>query len=135
MTENSLTRALSVGGILLLVCCSDKFTMGLAWDVTDGEEIDLDASCIFFDKDFSVVDQVWYRQLESKEKPVPAMVHLGDEREGDEQGDDEQIQAISVLFLLSCCILLRSAYLKLKTIFFGYISKAASCFVFFVLTV
>lgn len=73
--------------------------MGLAWDVTDGEEIDLDASCIFFDKDFSVVDQVWYKQLKSKEKPAPAMVHLGDEREGDEQGDDEQIQANSALLL------------------------------------
>jgi tellurium resistance protein TerZ len=63
--------------------------MGLAWDVTNGVNIDLDASCVFLDKAFQVVDQVWFRQLRSKDG---AMVHQGDEREGDEAGDDESIK-------------------------------------------
>ena len=65
-----------------------KITFGLAWDVTDGEYIDLDASAICLDANLNLVDMVWWKQLHSKDYNI---VHHGDEREGDQLGDDELI--------------------------------------------
>jgi len=76
----------------------NKVIMGLAWDAakkpglfgfgSKTEEIDLDASCIMFDEQGNIVDTVWFRQLKSKDESV---VHTGDNRTGDGDGDDEQI--------------------------------------------
>jgi stress response protein SCP2 len=63
-------------------------TFGLAWDVTNGVAIDLDASAILLDKQLKLVDAVWFRQLSSVDGSVK---HSGDEREGDAFGDDEKI--------------------------------------------
>jgi len=63
-------------------------TCGLYWDVTNGVNIDLDASAILLDASLSVVDVVWFKQLASRDGSI---VHGGDEREGDEVGDDEKI--------------------------------------------
>jgi tellurium resistance protein TerZ len=63
-------------------------TFGLAWDVTNGVNIDLDASAILLDKNLSLVDAVWFRQLTSRDGSIK---HSGDEREGDAVGDDEKI--------------------------------------------
>ena len=71
------------GGVL-----PEVLTFGLAWDVTNGVNIDLDASIVCLDSDLSVVDTIWFRQLTSKDGSIK---HHGDEREGDEEGDDEQI--------------------------------------------
>lgn len=75
-----------------------KIIMGLGWDAvkTKGffgfgsktQEIDLDASCILFDEQGRPLDAVWFRQLKSKDGSV---VHTGDNRTGDGDGDDEQI--------------------------------------------
>ena len=84
--------------------------LGLSWDVTNGVNIDLDASIagslfirICFDCDqrisclkpstvlddkFNVIDTIFFRQLISKDL---AIRHCGDEREGDAVGDDEKI--------------------------------------------
>jgi len=64
-------------------------TFGLAWDVTDGVNIDLDASAILLDEKLNDVDTVWFRHLQSDDGSIR---HSGDEREGDEQGDDEKIK-------------------------------------------
>lgn len=66
----------------------DKVTFGLAWDITNGRNIDLDASAICLDSSFEVVDIISYRKLKSSDL---AIIHGGDEREGDEIGDDEKI--------------------------------------------
>jgi len=66
----------------------DCITMGLAWDVTDEKEIDLDASVICLGKDLNLLDIVYFQQLESKDK---AILHGGDERDGEKEGDDEEI--------------------------------------------
>ena len=66
----------------------DTVTFGLAWDVTNGCDIDLDASVIVLDQYLSEIDTVWFKQLRSRDG---AIKHCGDEREGDEEGDDEQI--------------------------------------------
>ncbi len=66
----------------------DVWVMGLHWDVTDGVNIDLDASVLVLDRKLKVVDVVFFNKLCSKDR---AIVHCGDEREGDEVGDDEKI--------------------------------------------
>lgn len=80
------------GGVLT------KVVMGLGWDAVkskgffgfggSAQEIDLDASCIMFDEQGNPVDAVWFRQLKSKDGSI---VHTGDNRTGDGDGDDEQI--------------------------------------------
>jgi tellurium resistance protein TerZ len=63
-------------------------TFGLAWDVTDGVSIDLDASAILLDENYQLVDLVFFRNLISNDGSIR---HSGDEREGDQDGDDEMI--------------------------------------------
>lgn len=73
--------------------------MGLGWDAIKkkgffgfgggSQDIDLDASCILFDESDNPVDVVWFRQLASKDGSI---VHTGDNRTGDGDGDDEQIK-------------------------------------------
>lgn len=75
-----------------------KIIMGLGWDArkTKGffgmggkqQTIDLDASCLLFDDSKKLIDQVWFRQLQSKDGSIK---HTGDNRTGDGDGDDEQI--------------------------------------------
>ena len=72
----------SVGGV------ANEVTFGLAWEVTDGVNIDLDASAIVLNAQLGSVDTIWYRNLGQG----GAIRHCGDEREGDAVGDDEKIQ-------------------------------------------
>ncbi|WP_288842675.1 TerD family protein [uncultured Deefgea sp.] len=75
-----------------------KVIMGLAWDAVKSKgfmgfggsapDIDLDASCIMFDEQGNKSDVVWFRQLKSSDGSI---VHTGDNRTGDGDGDDEQI--------------------------------------------
>jgi tellurium resistance protein TerZ len=78
-----------------------KVIMGLGWDAKKsgggflkgmfgggGESIDLDASCVIFDEANKVLDTVWFKQLKSRDGSI---VHTGDNRTGDGDGDDEQI--------------------------------------------
>jgi stress response protein SCP2 len=63
-------------------------TFGLAWDVTNGVNIDLDASAILLDENYQLIDLVFFQHLTSNDGSIR---HSGDEREGDEDGDDEMI--------------------------------------------
>ena len=84
-----------------------KVKLGLGWDVAQatqekkggflgklfgggagGDSIDLDASCIMFDSNKQPVDAIWFSQLQSKDGSV---LHTGDNRTGDGDGDDEVI--------------------------------------------
>jgi tellurium resistance protein TerZ len=77
-----------------------KVIMGLGWDAVKkggllgglfgggGGSIDLDASCVLFGQDNKVIDTIWFQQLKSRDGSV---VHTGDNRTGDGDGDDEQI--------------------------------------------
>jgi tellurium resistance protein TerZ len=73
-----------------------KIVMGLGWDAKKsggffggGEtSVDLDASCVLFDETGKIKDAVWFVQLQSKDGSI---VHTGDNRTGDGDGDDEQI--------------------------------------------
>jgi tellurium resistance protein TerZ len=79
--------------------------MGLGWDAKksagkggllgglfggggSSDSIDLDASCVMFDDNNKAVDVIYFGQLKSKDGSI---VHTGDNRTGDGDGDDEQI--------------------------------------------
>ena len=75
-----------------------KIDLGLGWEpeksgflgklMGGGGAIDLDASCILLDENKKVIDLVWFRQLKSKDGSI---VHSGDNRTGEGDGDDESI--------------------------------------------
>jgi tellurium resistance protein TerZ len=77
-----------------------RVAMGLGWDVRKakgllgmfggggGGDVDLDASCLLFDAQRNLIDQVWFRQLASQDGSI---VHSGDNRTGAGDGDDETI--------------------------------------------
>ncbi|MEU8662941.1 TerD family protein [Actinoplanes philippinensis] len=71
--------------------------MGLGWDAIKkrglfggmkDQSVDLDASCLMFDGGGQLVDQVWFRQLKSRDGAVR---HTGDNLTGAGDGDDESI--------------------------------------------
>ena len=71
-----------------------KMLVGLGWDerVTDGAEFDLDASIFMLKSDGKVRadnDFIFYKNLTSSDGSV---VHQGDNRTGDGEGDDEAIK-------------------------------------------
>ena len=75
-----------------------KIIMGLGWDAVKkkgflgfgggSKDIDLDASCCLFDEQKQPVDVVWFKQLRSRDGSI---LHTGDNRTGEGDGDDEQI--------------------------------------------
>lgn len=86
----SLTK--NTGGTLTNV------RMGLGWDAMKkkglfgglrNQSIDLDASALLFDAQGNLVDQVWWKQLQSKDGTV---MHTGDNVTGAGDGDDESIR-------------------------------------------
>lgn len=77
-----------------------KITMGLGWDAAKPEKkgllgsifggaspIDLDASCVTFEG-LAVCDKIYFGNLKRRDQ---AIVHTGDNRTGDGDGDDESI--------------------------------------------
>lgn len=70
-----------------------EVTVGLGWDarVTDGQEFDLDASVFVVGENGKVMDDasfIFYNNLKSVDGSVE---HLGDNRSGAGDGDDEQV--------------------------------------------
>jgi len=65
-----------------------NLVFGLAWDVTNGQNIDLDASAICLDSSLNELEIISFNHLRSNDGSIQ---HGGDEREGDEIGDDEKI--------------------------------------------
>lgn len=71
-----------------------KLLVGLGWDArsTDGSEFDLDASAFMLDDSGKIrkpEDFIYYNQLKS---PEGSVIHQGDNRTGDGDGDDEVIK-------------------------------------------
>lgn len=93
-----------------------KIFLGAGWDVAKKDSllgmfgggdssIDLDASAIMFDENKSVIDNIWFAQLRSRDGSIQ---HSGDNRTDD--GDDETIhvdltkvpsQVQSIVFTIS----------------------------------
>lgn len=80
-----------------------RIFMGLGWDVANhkrggifggvlggaSSDIDLDASCLVFDENNTLVDQIWFQRLTGMDG---AIVHTGDNLTGAGEGDDEIIR-------------------------------------------
>lgn len=76
----------------------ERITLGVGWDVAKGGffgglfggggDIDLDASCITFDADKAVLEQVWFGKLTNAAGTIR---HSGDNLTGEGDGDDESI--------------------------------------------
>lgn len=69
----------------------DTVKMGLGWKgagLFGGSSIDLDASVLLFNEKNKLIDQVWFRQLVSKDRNI---THSGDDRVGKGTGDNEVI--------------------------------------------
>ncbi|MGK4582451.1 TerD family protein [Kitasatospora sp. HPMI-4] len=69
-------------------------TVGLGWDVrtTTGTEFDLDASAIVLNADGKVLSNGHFVFFNNTSTPDGTVVHTGDNRTGEGEGDDEQIK-------------------------------------------
>jgi tellurium resistance protein TerZ len=79
--------AMQKGGVLDLPMGLGGITVGLGWDVDEGE-VDLDVSAVLMDADGRDLEAVFFGRLESEEHGVK---HTGDNLTGEGDGDDEQI--------------------------------------------
>eukprot|EP01101_Sappina_pedata_P005866 TRINITY_DN2786_c0_g1_i1.p1 TRINITY_DN2786_c0_g1~~TRINITY_DN2786_c0_g1_i1.p1 ORF type:complete len:416 (+),score=97.64 TRINITY_DN2786_c0_g1_i1:9-1256(+) len=70
-----------------LVIQDRSVSMGLGWDMS-GDGVDLDASALCYGIAGRFMDLIYFRKLESADKSIQ---HLGDNRTGEGDGDDETI--------------------------------------------
>lgn len=70
-----------------------EITVGLGWDarVTDGQEFDLDACVFVVGEEGRVFDDAGFIFYNNKTSADGSIVHLGDNRSGAGDGDDEQV--------------------------------------------
>ncbi|MCZ4079979.1 TerD family protein [Rhodococcus sp. H36-A4] len=68
-------------------------TIGLGWDVrsTTGGDYDLDASAIALGGNKKVLNELFFVFYNNLKSPDGAIVHTGDNRTGEGEGDDESI--------------------------------------------
>eukprot|EP00732_Lithocolla_globosa_P002752 Lithocolla_globosa_v1_NODE_1922_length_2258_cov_11.191557.p1 type:complete len:419 gc:universal NODE_1922_length_2258_cov_11.191557:2062-806(-) len=76
------------GEKIQLLASDTKVTLGLAWDIKDGEKVDLDASAALFNRDGNYVDTCFFNNLTIGDGVV---CHSGDVRDGNVEGWDESI--------------------------------------------
>ncbi len=89
--QTSISYSRSLVWCNTFVTFSNQIQIGLAWDMIDGHtEVDLDVSCVALSQQGQVVmaDKVYYANTANSNESV---IHSGDEKEGDEEGDDKRI--------------------------------------------
>lgn len=92
-----MTVILSKGGNVEIAKAGDealtKVRIGLGWEANkgDGDAFDLDASVVALGENGLSVGEEWFIFYNRLTSPLSAIVHQGDERTGDTEGDDEQI--------------------------------------------
>jgi stress response protein SCP2 len=84
----SLSKGQSVSLVKTGAAPLTRVRMGLGWDTGRGEDIDLDASCILYDRRNKDTDKVWFM---SKKGDKGHVIHQGDNLTGAGEGDDEVI--------------------------------------------
>ncbi|WP_159565406.1 TerD family protein [Budvicia diplopodorum] len=70
-----------------------KAMIGLGWDtrVTDGADFDLDASVFMVNEAGKVISDSGFIFFNNKTSPCGSVVHQGDNRTGEGDGDDEKV--------------------------------------------
>lgn len=106
-----------------------KMTVGLGWDVraTDGADFDLDASAFLLNDSGKVrsdADFIFYNQNKSADGSVQ---HMGDNRTGAGDGDDEQInidlsKVPADVAKIAVCVTIHEADVRRQN--FGMVSSA-----------
>jgi tellurium resistance protein TerD len=106
-----------------------KMTVGLGWDTraTDGADFDLDASAFLqagTGKVRSDADFIFYNQAKSADGSIQ---HMGDNRTGDGEGDDESIvieldKVPADIEKISVCVTIHEAEARRQN--FGMVSSA-----------
>merc|ERR1712151_1244140 len=79
--------AMEKGGVLDLPQSLGQITVGLGWDVDEGE-VDLDVSAVLMDQNGMDLEAVFFGRLESE---MHGIQHTGDNLTGEGDGDDEQL--------------------------------------------
>merc|ERR1719386_563946 len=87
--KQKVAFAMEKGGVLDLPQNLGQITVGLGWDVDEGE-VDLDVSAVLMDSEGKDLEAVFFGRLESEEHGIE---HTGDNLTGEGDGDDEQIIA------------------------------------------
>eukprot|EP00929_Paragymnodinium_shiwhaense_P098323 TRINITY_DN59811_c0_g1_i2.p1 TRINITY_DN59811_c0_g1~~TRINITY_DN59811_c0_g1_i2.p1 ORF type:complete len:426 (+),score=66.18 TRINITY_DN59811_c0_g1_i2:106-1383(+) len=82
--------AMDKGSVMDLPQMLSKVTIGLGWDL-GAEEIDMDVSAILLDSSAGEVETIFFGREESLEHGVK---HMGDNVDGEGEGDDEQIEVV-----------------------------------------
>merc|ERR1740120_87567 len=85
--QQKVAFAMEKGSVLDLPSNLASITVGLGWDVDDGE-CDLDVSAVLLDAHGRDLEAVFFKRLESKQHGIR---HTGDNLTGEGEGDDEQI--------------------------------------------
>mmetsp|Transcript_48023 Transcript_48023/g.134016 ORF Transcript_48023/g.134016 Transcript_48023/m.134016 type:complete len:433 (-) Transcript_48023:331-1629(-) len=85
--KQKVAFAMEKGGVLDLPMDLGCITVGLGWDVDDGQ-CDLDVSAVLLDSAGKNLEAVFFGRLESEEHGI---YHTGDNLTGEGDGDDEQI--------------------------------------------
>jgi tellurium resistance protein TerD len=72
----------------------DRIMVGLGWDVraTDGQDFDLDASAFVCNADSKVRSDMDFCFYNNKSVAGGGVIHQGDNRTGEGDGDDEQVE-------------------------------------------
>jgi len=86
--KQKVAFAMEKGGVLDLPMNLGLITVGLGWDVDDGE-CDLDVSAVLLDEHGADIEAVFFGRLESESHGIE---HTGDNLTGEGEGDDEQIR-------------------------------------------
>merc|ERR1712100_52996 len=86
-TKQKVAFAMEKGAVLDLPMGLGRITVGLGWDVDEGE-CDLDVSAVLMDHNAKDLEAVFFGRLESEEHGIQ---HSGDNLTGEGEGDDEQI--------------------------------------------
>jgi tellurium resistance protein TerZ len=85
--KQKVAFAMEKGGVLDLPQSLGQITVGLGWDVDEGE-VDLDVSAVLMDANGMDLEAVFFGRLESE---LHGIQHTGDNLTGEGDGDDEQI--------------------------------------------
>merc|ERR1712217_907975 len=85
--KQKVAFAMEKGGVLDLPQGLGQITVGLGWDVDEGE-VDLDVSAVLMDENGMDLEAVFFGRLESE---MHGIRHTGDNLTGEGDGDDEQI--------------------------------------------
>ena len=73
---------------------AQKFIIGLGWDTNSsstGVDFDLDASAFILGENRKILSEKYFIFYNNLNSPNDAVIHTGDNRTGDGDGDDEQI--------------------------------------------